>query len=224
MDEGRNHMKSFLLIGMGKFGSCMCKSLVEHGCEVMIVDADEEKVSPLADIATSTRIADCRKREVLESFDVTGFDACIVCIGEDFQSSLEVTDNLKELGARRVVSMASSETQAKFLLRNGADSIIFPERDTAQRIAVSTADDRIFEYFALASGSSLYEIAPPKRWLGKTIVDVNVRARFGVNIAGVRRRNGSIDVPGGDYVFDESERLWVLGKDGDVERLLRKAD
>lgn len=217
-------MKSFLLIGMGKFGSCMCKSLVEHDCEVMIVDADEEKVAPLSDIATSTRIADCRKREVLESFDVAGFDACFVCIGEDFQSSLEVTDHLKELGAKRVVSMASSEIQAKFLLRNGADSIVFPERDTAQRIAVSTADDRIFEYFGLASGSSLYEIAPPKRWLGKTIVEVNVRVRFGVNIAAVCRKNGSIDVPSGEYVFREDERLWVLGKDADVERLLKRAE
>lgn len=217
-------MKSFLIIGMGRFGSYLCKELSERGCEIMIVDENEEKVAELMSYATTARIADCRSRDVLETFDVSQYDACIVCIGEDFQSSLEITDNLREMGAQKIISMASSDSQARLLTRIGADRIIFPERDTADRMAVSISDDRIFEYFEMSGGCSMYEIVAPRRWVGKSIVDVNVRVRFGVNIAAVRRRNGDIDVPGPGYVFCEDEHLWVIGKEEQIKKLLRHAD
>ncbi|MDO4739165.1 MAG: TrkA family potassium uptake protein [Eubacteriales bacterium] len=216
-------MKSFLIIGMGRFGGYLCRYLAERDCEIMIVDEDEAKVEELMHLATTARIADCRRRDVLETFDVAAYDACIVCIGEDFQSSLEITDLLRELGAQKVVSMASSESQARLLRRIGAHRIIFPEKDTAERMAVSIADDRIFEYFEMSGGCSMYEITAPRRWLGHTIVEINVRVHHGVNIAAVRRRNGEIDVPGADYVFCEDEHLWVIGKEEQVEKLLRHA-
>ena len=216
-------MKSFLIIGMGRFGSYLCRSLAAHDCEIMIVDENEEKVAELMHLATSSRIADCRRRDVLETFDVAAYDACIVCIGEDFQSSLEITDLLRELGAKQIVSMASSESQGRLLRRIGADRIIFPEKDTAERMAVSIADDRIFEYFEMSEGCSMYEIVAPRRWHGRTIVDVNVRVKYGVNIAAVRRAGGQIDVPGPSYVFCEEEHLWVIGSEEQVEKLLRRA-
>ena len=217
-------MKSFLIIGMGKFGAYLCKALAERGSEVVIVDKDEDKVQEVMQIATTARIADCTKREVLQTFDVESFDACIVCVGEDFQSSLEATDLLRELGAKEIISMASTDAQARLLRRIGAHSTVFPERDTAERMAVSLADDKIFEYFAMSGGCSMYEIKAPRRWLGQSIVRVNVRVKYGVNIAAVRLANGEIEVPGPDYVFREEEHLWVIGREEQVERLLRHAD
>lgn len=217
-------MKSFLIIGMGKFGGYLCRNLCELGCEVMIVDEDEAKIEEFAPVATTARIADCRRREVLQTLDVESFDACIVCIGEDFQSSLEITDLLRDMGAKKVVSMASSEPQARLLRRIGADRIVFPERDAAERMAVSISDDRIFEYFEMSGGCSMYEIQAPRRWIGQSIVRINVRVRYGVNIAAVRRRNGDIDVPGPDYVFREDEHLWIIGMEEQVNRLLRQRD
>ena len=215
-------MKSFLIIGMGRFGSYLCRSLAGRECEIMIVDENEDKISELMHLATTARIADCRRRDVLETFDVSSYDACIVCIGEDFQSSLGITDLLRELGAREIIAMASSESQGRLLRRIGADRIIFPEKDTADRIAVSIADDRIFEYFEMSGGCSMYELVAPRRWIGRSIVDVNVRVKYGVNIAAVRRADGRIDVPGPGYIFCEEEHLWVIGQEADVEKLLRR--
>lgn len=217
-------MKSFLIIGMGRFGSYLCKELAERGCEIMIADENEEKVAEVMEFATTARIADCRRRDVLETFDVSAFDACIVCIGEDFQSSLEITDLLREMNAKKIISMASSDSQARLLRHIGADTIIFPEKDTADRMAVSIADDRIFEYFEMSGGCSMYEISAPRRWIGESIVDVNVRVRYDVNIAAVRRANGDIDVPGPGYIFREDEHLWVIGKEEQIKKLLRHAD
>lgn len=217
-------MKSFLIIGMGKFGTYLCRALAERGSEVVIVDKDEERVQEVMQTATTARIADCTKREVLETLDVESFDACIVCVGEDFQSSLEATDLLRELGAKEIISMASTDAQARLLRRIGAHSTVFPERDTAERMAVSLADDKIFEYFEMSGGCSLYEIKAPRRWLGQSIVRVNVRVKYGVNIAAVRLANGEIEVPGPDYVFREEEHLWVIGREEQVERLLRHTD
>ena len=129
-------MKSFLIIGMGRFGSHLCRNLAELGNEIMIVDENEELLEPLLPYVTSAKIGDCTKEDVLKSLGVNNFDKCFVCIGTNFQSSLEITSLLKELGAKYVISKATRDVHAKFLLRNGADEIVYPDRDIAEKCAV----------------------------------------------------------------------------------------
>ena len=138
-------MKSILMIGMGKFGHHLCKNLCEMGNQVMIVDMDEKKLEDLLPIVTTAKIGDCTNVEVLKSLGVGNFDMCIVCIGTNFQSSLEITSLVKELGAAYVVSKANRDIHAKFLLRNGADEVIYPDRDIAESLAVSLSSSHVFD-------------------------------------------------------------------------------
>ena len=164
-------MKSFLIIGMGRFGSHLCRNLAKLGNEVMIVDQNEELLEPLLPYVTDAKIGDCTKEEVLKSLGVGNFDKCFVCIGTNFQSSLEITCLLKELGAKYVISKATRDVHAKFLLRNGADKNIYPDRDIAEKCAVQYSSDSVFDYFELgprkkrskksAIGSGLQAQGPP---------------------------------------------------------------
>ena len=214
-------MKSFLLIGMGKFGRQLCKSLAAQGNEIMIADTSENKMSDLLGMVTSAKIGDCTKADTLSSFGVEEFDACIVCIFDDFQSSLEVTDLLKTLGAKRILSLAGTDVHAKFLERCGADEIIFPERDVAENIAVSISNDSIFEHFELSDGYAVYEIKPMARWHGKSIMQLDVRRRFNISIVAVKRENGQMYMPTADYTFNDSEHLVIIGKDEDVRAVVK---
>lgn len=152
-------MKSFLIIGMGRFGSHLCRNLAKLGNEVMIVDQNEELLEPLLPYVTDAKIGDCTKEEVLKSLGVGNFDKCFVCIGTNFQSSLEITCLLKELGAKYVISKATRDVHAKFLLRNGADKIIYPDRDIAEKCAVQYSSDNVFDYLSWA------KIFPSMNWL-----------------------------------------------------------
>ncbi len=213
-------MKSFLIIGMGKFGHHMCQNLATQGNELMIVDEIEEKVEDLVDIVTSAKVGDCTKTDVLQSFGVANFDACIVCIGENFQSSLEITYNLSELGAKRIISLACTDIHAKFLLRNGADHVIYPERDMAERLAVSISNDSIFDYIKLSEEFSIMEITPIKAWYGKNIIEANIRAKYHVNVLAIKESNGKIHMPGAEYRFNERDHVIVMGKHEDINQLV----
>ena len=139
-------MKSFLIIGMGTFGHHLCRALCKMKCEVMIADQNGEALEDMLPYVASAKICDCANIEVLRSFGVQNFDACFVCVNKNFQACLEITDQLKELGAKRVYSKADRDLEAKFLMRCGADFIIYPERDAAERIAVRESSDRIFDF------------------------------------------------------------------------------
>ena len=180
-------MKSILIIGMGRFGTHLCKNLSKLDNEIMIVDEIEERLEDLLPYVTSAKIGDCTNEKVLESLGISNFDLCIVCIGNNFQNSLEITSLLKELGAKRVVSKANRDIHAKFLLKNGADEVIFPDRDIAEKIAVSLSADEIFDYISLADGYSIYEIAPQAEWIGKSVLELNFRAKYHMSIIGVKR-------------------------------------
>ena len=132
---GEKSMKSFLIIGMGRFGHYLCKELANLGNEIMAVDEEEECLTHCLPLVTSAKIGDCTQPEVLEELGINNFDICFVCIGTNFQSSLEITSLLKEMGASYVISRASTDVQAKFLLRNGADEVVYPERDIAEKAA-----------------------------------------------------------------------------------------
>lgn len=216
-------MKSFLIIGLGRFGSYLCQKLSQLGNEVMIVDENEELLEPLLPYVTDAKIGDCTKENVLRSLGVRNFDVCFVCIGTNFQSSLEITSQLKELGAKRVVSKATRKIQAKFLLRNGADEIVYPERDIAEKCAVQYSADNVFDYFELTDGFSIYEITPYKEWLGKSIIQLDFRNKYNVNIIAIKTEDGLITVPTGDYVFEGPEHLLIIGKQEDTDKLLKRS-
>ncbi len=151
-------MKSILIVGLGDFGHHLCRHLARLKNEIMIIDKDETAIEDLTDLVTSSMIADCTQKSVLQSLGVNSFDICFVCIGSNFQSNLIITNTLKELGAKYVISQTNDETLAKFLLHNGADEIIHPKKDSAMRAAVKYNNDHIFDYIDLKDGYSIYEI------------------------------------------------------------------
>lgn len=216
-------MKSILIIGLGRFGSHLCRNLSELYNEIMIVDQDESKLEDLLPYVVDAKIGDCTNEKVLKSLGVSNFDLCFVCIGNTFQSSLEITSLLKDLGAKYVVSKANRDIHAKFLLRNGADEVIYPDRDIAEKVAVRFSANHVFDYVELGNGFSIYEISPLPEWLGRTILDVNVRSIYNTNIIGVKTAKGSMLLtPGPDYVFNQDEHLMVIGHQKDVEQIIKK--
>ncbi len=213
-------MKSVLIIGMGRFGHHLCQKMVELGNEVMIVDNDEDKIRDMLPMVLNAQIGDCTNPEVLRELGVRNFDVCFVCIGTNFQSSLEVTSQLKEMGAKYVVSKATRDIQAKFLLRNGADEVIYPERDIAVETAVRYSANHVFDYVGLTDEYSMYEIPPMVEWIGKSIREVNFRAKYHVSIIGTKKGEQVNIMPPADHVFKEDEHLMIIGKIEDVDKIL----
>lgn len=216
-------MKSVLIIGMGRFGNHLCRKMVELKNQVMIVDIEEEKLSAMLPFVTSAKIGDCTNVDVLKSIGVGNFDLCFVCIGTNFQSSLEITSLLKECGARCVISKATRDIQAKFLLRNGADKVIYPDKDIAEKMAVQYSADHVFDYIELTDEISVYEIPVHDKWVGKTIKEINFRAKYHVSILGTKEiETEKMNLmPGADYVFRRDQHLMVIGRNDDVEHILK---
>lgn len=215
-------MKSILVIGMGKFGHHLCRNLVDLGNEVMIVDTNQAVMDDLIPFVTSAKIGDCTNPDVLKSLGVGNFDICFVCVGTNFQSSLEITSQLKDMGAKYVVSKANRDIHAKFLLRNGADEVIYPDRDIAEKIAMKFSANHVFDYIELTPEYSIFEIPTLPAWYGKSIREVNCRAKYHINIIGVKEGEETSLLPGPDYVFEKDVHLLVLGHNQDVDRLLKK--
>ncbi len=212
-------MKSVLVIGMGRFGKHLSRKMQELGNDVMIIDKDEERVSEFASEFTDSQIGDCRVEGVLESIGVNNFDICFVAIGEDFQSSLEITALLKDLNAKWVVTKASSDIQKKLLLRIGADEVVYPERDTAEKLAIRSNAKNIFDYIQLTDEYSIYEIPIINSWIGKTIIELAIRRKYKVNIIAVKNANSLDPVPSPLYTFKEGDHIIVIGKSSDVFKL-----
>lgn len=186
-------MKSILLIGLGRFGRHIAENLYELKHQVMAVDKKEDRVNAVLDFVTNAVIGDSTNEEFLKSLGVGNYDVCMVCIGDDFQSSLETTSLLKELGAKKVVSRAARDVHAKFLLRNGADEVVYPERQLAKWSAIRYTSDHIFDYVELGKEYSIFEIEIPNEWDGKTVSAIDIRGRFGINIMAIRR-DGRLDI------------------------------
>lgn len=215
-------MKSFLIIGMGSFGHHLCRCLSRQKCEIMVVDRTGEAIEDVLSLVVSAKIGDCTKPEVLESFGVESFDACFVCMGSNFQNSLQITSLLKEMGAKRVLSKADEDIHAKFLLRNGADEVLYPERKLAEQIAIVEASDYIFDLGELGDGYFIIEIQPRKDWLGKSIREVDIRSRYQLNIIGVIQAGVLQVTPDPDYVFREEEHMVVIGTEENISRVIEK--
>lgn len=217
-------MKSILMIGMGKFGHLLCMNMAELDNEIMIVDEEEERLADLLPIVTSAQIGDCTNVEVLKSLGIRNFDVCFVCISGNFQNSLEITSLLKEMGAAYVVSKAERDIQAKFLLRNGADEVIYPDRDIAQRLANRCSANHVFDYIELSRECSIYETLPLQEWLGKTVREIDIRARYHINILGIKKKEKTDFVIHPDYRFEEEDHLIMMGNNDDVFEILKRMD
>ncbi len=204
-------MKSVLLIGMSKFGQTLGENLLEMGVEVMVVDRNEAKIEALSSKYVDALIMNCNENN-LKSLDIPSFDACVVAIGDEFQSSLEITSLLKELGAKWVVSKATTEIQKKFLLRNGADEVVYPDKDIAEKLAVKLNSQKVFDYIELNNEYSIFEIASPHHWAGRKLVDLNPRKRYGLNILTIKKGNAIVEGVDANYVFEEGDHMLVFGK------------
>lgn len=211
-------MKSILLIGLGRFGRHIAIKLQELGHEVMAIDNQEHRIDAALPYVTNAQIGDSTDEEFLTSLGVRNFDVCIVAIGDDFQSSLETTSLLKELGAKMVVSRAARDVHAKFLLRNGADEVVYPEKQLAAWTAIRYSSDHIFDYIELSGGYSIFEVSIPDSWIGKSIAQLDVRRNYNINIMALKR-DGNVDMnitP--DMVLTSDETLLVLGKNKDIQK------
>ena len=215
-------MKSFLIIGMGSFGHHLCRALAEQKCEVMVVDRVSETLEDVLPLVVSAKVGDCTNEEVLRSFSVESFDACFVCLGDsNVLGSLQITSLLKELGAKKVFSKADDDVQAKFLLRNGADEVIYPEQEVAVSLAVSESSDSIFDCIHLTADYSIYELQPMDRWLGKSLKELNFRVKYHLTIIAAMRDGVIRPNLSPDYVFKADEHLLVLGRIEDIRKVIR---
>ena len=214
-------MKSFLLIGIGRFGKHIAKTLYDLDFEIMAVDQNEERINEVLPFVTSARIGNATNEEFLRSLGINNYDACIVGIGNHFQSALEITSLLKELGAKKVVSRASRDVEKKFLLRNGADEVVYPQKQMAIWTAIRYSSDHILDYVALDSDFNVYEIDIPDAWLGKTVGQLNIRREYHLNILAIKEGGKMNPAVTPDTLLDQGKTLLVLGKYEQVERCFR---
>ena len=211
-------MKSILLIGLGRFGKHIALHLNQLGHQVMAVDSAEDRVEDALSFVTNAQIGDSTNADFLKSLGIRNFDVCIVAIGNDFQSSLETTSLLKELGAKMVVSRAATDVQEKFLLRNGADEVVYPEKQLAKWTAIRYSADHILDYIELDDNHAMFEIPVPKSWAGQTIGKIDIRKKYSINIMGVKK-NGKLEMSiTPDTVLDEGQTMLVLGSNRDLQR------
>ncbi len=213
-------MKSILIIGLGRFGRHLCKNLADLGNQIMIVDEVEENLEEMLPYVVSAKIGDCTNESVLRSLGIDNFDICFICIGTNFQSSLEITSLAKEMGARYVVSKANRDIHAKFLLRNGADEVIYPDRDIAEKMAVRYSANHVFDYIELTDEYSIYETPPLPQWEGKSLRESDIRNKHHVSILGTKRDGVANLMPQADYIIRSDDHMMVIGKKVDIDRLL----
>ena len=204
--------KSILLIGLGRFGRHIATTLNELGHEVMAIDHNEERINDILPYVTSAQIGDSTNEEFLESLGISNYDVCIVAIANDFQSSLETTSLLKEMGAKLVVSRAERDVQAKFLLRNGADEVVYPEKQVAKWAAIRYSADHLLNYIELDDTHSIFEVSPPASWIGKSIGQIDIRKRYNINIMAVKE-NGKMNMSiTPETILTKDVTMLVLGE------------
>lgn len=214
-------MKSILLIGLGLFGRHIAMELQRLNHQVMAIDQNEELVQQVLPYVTNAQIGDSTNESFLRSLGVDNYDVCIVCIGGDFQSSLETTYLLKELGAKMVVSRAAMDAQERFLLRNGADEVIYPEKQLARWAAIRYSANHIMDYIEIDHEHAIFEVAMPAAWIGKTIAALDVRRKYNINILAVKTEDHLDSFISPDMELKENMTLMVMGKYKDIQKCFR---
>ena len=214
-------MKNILLIGAGRFGRHIAMQLSQLGHQVMAVDTNEERINDVLPFVTNAQIGDSTNEEFLRTLGIGNFDVCLVTISSNFQNSLETTSLLKELGAKSVVSRAERDVQAKFLLRNGANNVVYPEKQMAKWAAIRYSADHIFDYIEIDEQHAIFEVQVPKEWIGKSVGQLDVRRRFGINILGIKRaRKTDVSVMS-DTILSEDITILALGEYEALQKCFR---
>lgn len=210
--------KNVLLIGLGRFGKHMAMDLNRLGHEVMAVDLNEDRVNEILPYVTNAQIGDSTNEEFLESLGIGNYDLCVVAIGNNFQNSLETTSLLKDMGARLVVSRAERDVQAKFLLRNGADKVVYPERQMAKWAAIRFTADHILDFIEVDDTHAIFEVEMPRQWIGKTVGQLNIRQKYNINIVAIKRgKNINMSISS-ETTLKEGETLLVIGEYKTLQR------
>ena len=211
-------MKNILLIGLGRFGRHIAMELNELGHEIMAVDVNEGRVDKVLPYVTNAQIGDSTNAEFLESLGIGNYDICFVTIGGSFQNSLETTSLLKELGAKMVISRAERDVQEKFLLRNGADKVIYPEKQVAKWASIRYTDDHILDYMEVDASHAIFEVEVPKEWIGKTVGELDIRKKYNVNIMALRC-NGVLDMNiASETLLGDDQTMLVLGNIKNIQK------
>lgn len=214
-------MKNILLIGVGRFGRHIAMQLSQLGHQVMAVDTNEKRINDVLPFVTNAQIGDSTNEEFLRTLGIGNFDVCFVTISSNFQNSLETTSLLKELGAKSVVSRAERNVQAKFLLRNGANNVVYPEKQMAKWAAIRYSADHIFDYIEIDEQHAIFEVQVPKEWIGKSVGELDVRRRFGINILGIKRA-GKTDVSVmSDTILSDDITVLALGEYKALQKCFR---
>ena len=213
-------MKSVLVIGIGRFGYHLIDQLNKAGDEIMAVDYSEERINPVLGMVTSSLIGDATDDNFIKSLGVETFDACFVAIGDNFEASLITTSLLKENGAKYVVARASRSIQQKFLLRNGADSVVFPEKQLAEWSAVRYCSADVVDYLDYPGDYSIFEVKVPKSWIGKSLANLGIRNKLHLNVLSIRRNDAPILEFPADFVFEDGDTVTVFGADKDLKKHL----
>ncbi|MCD8299843.1 MAG: TrkA family potassium uptake protein [Clostridiales bacterium] len=215
-------MKSILLIGVGGFGKILAKQMGDMGHQILAVDREEERINEILPYVTSAQIGESTSQEFLQTLGVKNFDICFVTVGDDFQSSLETTSLLKDLGAKMVVARAASDIQEKFLLRNGADEVIYPEKQVARWAAVRYTSESIEDYIRLDDDHAIFEVIIPKEWVGKSVTQLDIRRRHQINILAVKRDGEISGVVSPDTILEPDMTMLVLGEYKTMMKLFKK--
>lgn len=210
-------MKSVLIIGAGQFGIHIAKRMTQLRCEIMAIDSNEERINTILPFVTNAQIGDSTNADFMSSLGITDYDVCIVTISDSFQDSLETTALLKDLGAKKVISRAQNDVQEKFLLRNGADETVYPEKQTAIRLATKEASDDILDVFHLDHDLNIYEVRVPKAWYSKSIAELDIRKKHNLNIIAVRIEDQLI-LPTPDMVLNADDAMLILGNMKDIQK------
>lgn len=214
-------MKTVLIIGAGRFGSHLAVNLCDMGNEVMLVDKSERLIDEFSHRVTTAEIGDYTMKSNLESLGVEDYDYIFVCVG-DFQDSLVIVDYLKELGAECIIAKASSEIHEKFLLKSGADSVIYPERDTAYDTAVAYSNRKIYDFIKLSDDTGIYEIEVPDSWCGKSLITLNIRKIHNITVIASKDSSQRVSaINSADYTFNKNEHIIVMGNRKDIRKITK---
>jgi trk system potassium uptake protein len=215
--------KQFAVIGLGRFGGSICRTLSEQGMEVLAIDIDEDRVNEFASVASHAVVGDSTDENVLKSLGIRNFDHVIVAIGDNIQASILTTLILKELGVRHITVKATNDYHEKVLKKIGADQIVHPERDMGERIAHNLISNNVLDYLELSDKHSIVEIVASERLDGHSLLELDIRARYGINIVAIRRDTDVIVSPSASEIIREGDILVVIGADEDIDRFEEKA-
>lgn len=215
-------MKSVLVIGMGRMGRHLAKTMLQLGNEVLAIDRSPEIVEALPDVIKDANIGDCTNENVIQALGVETFDVCFVTISDDFQASMVVTSLLKTYGAKMIVAKAKRDIQADLLKKIGADEVIYPERESAEKLAIRYNSNNIFDYVKLNDQYAIYEIPVPSDWINKSISGLAVRQKHHVNIIAVKKGMKLEAMPGPEYVFTDGDHIVLMGMSHDVFELTNR--